>query len=72
MKQKQKQYRFVYSFDKNETPDSFHVRATNITNAKKKWESSKTETDILLAIFCDNQEIWVNQKKATNYNLSVI
>ena len=69
---KKKQFRFVYSFSKDETPDSFHVQSNNVTNARKEWDKFKKETDILLAIFCGSQEIWKNQEESTSYNFSVI
>jgi hypothetical protein len=68
---KNKQFRFVYSFDENETPDCFHVQANNVTNAKIDWENHKKNNYDLLAIFCGDQEVWVG-KSNTNYNLSAI
>lgn len=69
---KKKQFKFVYSFVKNESPDSFHVQTNNITNARKEWEISKDKDDILLAIFCDGKEVWENKDQITNYDLSKI
>jgi hypothetical protein len=69
---KKKQFKFVYSISKNESPDSFHIQANNITNARKEWELSKDKDDTLLAIFCDGKEVWKNKTDTTNYDLSKI
>jgi len=64
-----KRFKFVYSFIDGEAPDELYLKANNITNAKIEWEAAKKKNDTLLAIFCDDEEIWRNENIKTGYLL---
>ena len=67
-----KQFKFVYSFAKDEIPDAVHLKANNITSAKIEWENLKRKNDILLAVFCGDEEVWRNKEIENGYRLDVI
>jgi len=55
-----------------ELPEALHISSNNITNAKTIWESSKSEEDVLLAIYCKDKEMWKNPDIETGYRLDLI
>jgi len=67
-----KQFKFVYSFLEDEPPEALYVKSNNITNAQSVWKISKCANDTLLAIFCEDREIWKNPDIETGYRLDLI
>jgi len=72
MRMRKKQFKFVYSEVKDECPSAVYFRANNITNAKTKWEEWNKNDNTLLAIFCENEEVWRNNFVKTGYQLDII
>ena len=62
-----KTFKFVYDYCPGEIPEATYITASNITNARKIWESDEDSKYELLAILEGDKIRWKGRE--TNWSL---